>query len=91
MGRDPIWDALKAHSKQKFDADRARFLAEAPDDGNWTKHTPYHWSRLINGERLDYWPSRKKWMFKGKVRRGDIRRFLTARTHEPAPPKGSDQ
>ena len=29
------WDALKAHSKEKFDADRQRFMAqaEADDDG----------------------------------------------------------
>lgn len=27
--RDPIWDALKAHSKEKFDADRQRFMQDA--------------------------------------------------------------
>ena len=27
--RDPIWDALKEHSKSKFDADRERFMAQA--------------------------------------------------------------
>ncbi|MEL6859319.1 MAG: hypothetical protein AAFO74_13110 [Pseudomonadota bacterium] len=72
MTRDPIWDALKERSKSKFDADRKRFLTEATacDDGGWTKHTPYHWSREINGERLQYWPSRKKWMWRGNVYRG---------------------
>lgn len=76
--RDPIWDAMKEHSKAKFDADRARFLAQAQagDDGGWTKHTPYHWSRLVAGRRLDYWPSRKKWMFDGHVQRGDVQRFI---------------
>ena len=70
--RDPIWDALKEHSRAKFDADRARFLADAKsaDDGGWTKHTEYHWSRIVDGHRLDYWPSRKKYRFKGKTRRG---------------------
>lgn len=72
--RDEIWDALKEHSKSKFDADRARFLEEAKDprnnDGGWTKHTEYHWSRMVDGHRLDYWPSRKKWQYRGKVRRG---------------------
>lgn len=78
--RDPLWDALKEHSKSKFDADRARFLQAAidTDDGAWTKHTPYHWSRQINGERLDYWPSRKKWQFKGRVSRGDVQKFIRA-------------
>lgn len=70
--RDPIWDALKERSQNKFDADRERFLKQAmtDDDGGWTKHTPYHWSRSINGERMDYWPSRKKFQWRGKVMRG---------------------
>lgn len=70
--RDPIWDALAERSKNKFDADRARFLCDAvsDDDGGWTKHTQYHWSRNVNGERLDYWPSRKKFQWRGKVFRG---------------------
>ncbi len=72
MARDEIWDIMKAHSKEKFAEDKARFLADAEsaDDGGWTKHTPFHWSRKVNGENLDYWPSRKKYQFKGKVRRG---------------------
>lgn len=72
--RDPIWDDLKEYTRAKFAADRARFLAdaEARDDGGWTKHTPHHWSRNVVGERLDYWPSRKKFQFRGRVRRGDV-------------------
>lgn len=78
MTRDPVWDALKAHSKEKFDTDRKRFLEQAVenDDGEWTKHTDYHWSRMLNGHRLDYWPSRKKFQFKGKVRRGDVHKLI---------------
>lgn len=79
MARDEIWDALKERSKEKFDADRKRFLADAQkhDDGGWTKHTDYHWSRNLNGERLDYWPSRKKFQFRGKVRRGNVQDLIT--------------
>jgi hypothetical protein len=82
--RDPIWDALKAHSKSKFDSDRQRFMAQAKaaDDGGWTKHTEHHWSRTINGNRLDYWPSRKKFMYGGKVQRGDVARFIAETTGE---------
>lgn len=78
--RDPIWDALKDHSKSKFEADRARFFsdAQANDDGGWTKHTQYHWSRWISGSQLDYWPSRKKWRYRGKVQRGDVQKFIRA-------------
>jgi hypothetical protein len=69
---DGFWKALKDHKKEKFDSDRKRFLDQAikDDDGLWTKHTQWHWSRMINGERLDYWPSRKKFQFKGKIMRG---------------------
>lgn len=76
--RDPIWDALKEHSKSKFDADRARFLNQAVqhDDGGWTKHTPYHWSRTVCGDRLDFWPSRKKFQFRGRVQRGDVMKII---------------
>jgi hypothetical protein len=67
-----FWKALSAYKKEKFDADRKRFLQDAilQDDGQWIKHTQWHWSRSINGERLDYWPSRKKFQFRGKVMRG---------------------
>ena len=70
--RDPIWDALAKHSKDKFAKDRQTFLTQAnlSDDGKWTKHTDYHWSRMIGGKRLDYWPSRKKFQFNGVVYRG---------------------
>lgn len=76
--RDDLWDALKAHKKQKFDADRKRFLTEAmqKDDGEWIKHTEFHWSKTLNGNRLDYWPSRKKFQYKGVVMRGDVLKFI---------------
>ena len=82
--RDPIWDAIKANAKSKFDEDRKRFLGEAVllDDGGWTKHTDYHWSRDVAGNRLDYWPSRKKFMHKGKVMRGDVSKFIAKATGE---------
>lgn len=78
MARDPIWDALKEHSKAKFDADRKRFMTDAhlKDDGGWKVHTKWHWSRYVNGKKLDYWPSRMKFQYDGKVRRGDVYRFI---------------
>lgn len=76
--RDPIYDAMKAHSKEKFNQDRERFLAQAiaKNEGGWTAHTLYHWSRYVAGERLDYWPSRNKYQYKGKVMRGDVDAFI---------------
>lgn len=76
--RDPVYDAMKAVAKDKFNADRARFMrdAEQRDDGLWNKHTDHHWSRYVWGDRLDYWPSRKKFQFRGVVRRGDVYAFI---------------
>lgn len=76
--RDPIWDELKARSKAKFANDRATMLAEASaqDDGGWKKHTPFHWSRTVHGQRLDYWPSRKKFMYRTKMHHGDVLKFM---------------
>ena len=77
---DGFWSALKAHKKEKFNIDRALFLSNAlkEDDGAWAKHTDYHWSRMLCGQRLDYWPSRKKYQYKGKVMRGNVMKFITA-------------
>lgn len=76
--RDPIWDSLKARSKEKFDKDRKTFTdkAVAEDDGGWIKRTPYHWQRLVAGKLLDYWPSRSKFQYDGKVQRGDVAKFI---------------
>ena len=85
MSRDPVWDAMKTASKDKFNADRARFLAQAVanDDGGWVKHTEFHWSRTVAGKRLDYWPSRKKWQYKGKISRGDVAKFIAQEEAKP--------
>lgn len=83
--RDPIWDFMKQRSKDKFDKDRNHFLSEAhlSDDGGWTKHTEYHWSRYIGDKRLDYWPSRKKFQYDGQVIRGDVYKFISKKViHE---------
>lgn len=73
MTRDPVWDMIKEDRKEKFDSDRKRFLSDAKtaDDGGWTKHTEFHWSRMVAGHKLDYWPSRKKFQY-----RGDVYRFM---------------
>ena len=67
-----FWQALKERAKKKFDDDRKNFMTQAllDDDGGWTKHTQWHWSRIVDGQRLDYWPSRKKFQYKGTIHRG---------------------
>ena len=69
--------ALKEHRKKK----RQENLKNANPDG-WTKHNDYHWSRTLNGKRLDYWPGRNKFMYDGRVMTGGINGFIKNRTKE---------
>lgn len=41
---------------------RAQKLAEADTTG-WTPHSPYHFSRLVDGVRIEWWPSGGKAKF----------------------------
>lgn len=73
-----FWKALKAHKKQKFFEDRQKFLNEALDKEwkiEWRRHTGYHWSVMVHGQQLDYWPSRKKFRYMGVTRRGDVEKY----------------
>ena len=82
MARDEIWDILKASTKRRaanWKANNMRFSANI-DDGKWVKHTDYHWSRDVDGNRLDYWPSTKKYQFCGKIKQGDPRKVYEAST-----------
>ena len=44
----------------------------------WIQHSPYHWARDVNGKRLDFWPSKDKWSYDGKIYSGDVDDFITA-------------
>lgn len=65
------FNAMKAADKER----RHRNLQSA-DPAGWTQHTPYHWSRQLNGKRLDYWPTRNKFRYDGRVRIGDVKSFI---------------
>jgi hypothetical protein len=60
MGDD--FRAMQARTKEH----RANMLAKA-DTSGWTQHTEYHYSRLFNGERMEWWPSGGKAKFRGKM------------------------
>lgn len=45
----------------------------------WTQHTEYHFSGVLDGKRIDYWPTRNKFMLDGKVMYGDIDGFIRKR------------
>lgn len=74
-----FWKKLKAYKKQKFFEDRTRFLNQAYDKEwkiDWRIHTEHHWSVMVKGSQLDFWPSRKKFRYKGVTRRGDVEKFF---------------
>ena len=66
-----IFRAHKEAGKER----RERNLDKADPTG-WTEHTPYHWSRKLNGKRLDYWPSRNKWQYEGRIMCGNVKAFI---------------
>ena len=61
------------------DKERKKRNLEKADPTDWTIHTEYHWSRTLNGARLDYWPSRNKFQYNGKVMCGDVQGFIRKR------------
>jgi hypothetical protein len=57
---------------------RARRLANTSDFG-WEKHSETHWYRFIDGEKLHWWPSANKWLYKGKFYRGALPKSILER------------
>lgn len=72
MGDDfKAWEEFKKAQRQEN-------LSKANPEG-WTQHTPWHWSRQLNNLRLDYWPSKNKFMYCGKVMVGDVISFIKSK------------
>lgn len=61
---------------------RLSLMAEAVinDDGGWTKHSDFHWSRIVAGKKLDYYPSKGKFQFGGKIKHSDVYAFIKTKT-----------
>lgn len=69
MGREDyeIFDAIKEQRRER----RSKRL-KSTDDFGWSKHTDTHWYRMIDGEKLHYWPSANKWLYMGRYYRGGL-------------------
>jgi hypothetical protein len=80
------WEEMKRQERQQ-----RLEIANASDLPDWTKHTSYHWSRMVAGQRLNWWPSTARWSW-GKKKNGkpeifygrqdDLLNFI--RNREPA-------
>lgn len=64
---------------RKLDAERKHRNLTAANREGWTVHTDYHWSRMLAGHRLDYWPSRNKFQYRGRVMVGSVDGFIRKR------------
>lgn len=75
-----IFDAMKEHNVQR----KARNLKQHSEAETiaWVKHTEFHWSITVAGKRLDFWPSRNKFQWNGKVMVGDVYGFIRNRNKE---------
>lgn len=84
MARDEFWDDFKAfkNESKRIRSEENLNAAHEKDDGLWTKHTDYHWSRKVNGKRLDYWPSRSKFKLAGWTypKTGDVMEFIASQS-----------
>ncbi len=49
----------------------------------WTEHTDTHYSGTLEGTRIDYWPTRNKFMHNGKVICGGIEGYIKKRDKVP--------
>lgn len=66
-----IGKLLKSRSRAR----RARDLDTADPTG-WRHPSPYHWQRDLHGDLLDYWPSKRKWRWRGRIQTGDVQKFI---------------
>ena len=69
-----IFNAMKERDKER----KSRNLANANLTG-FTRHTEFHYSTNLQCDRLDYWPSRNKFMWRKKVYTGDVQGFIKNR------------
>lgn len=71
-----FWRDVKEADKERKERNLNRAEKSKTD---WKKHTQYHWSITLNGSRLDYWPSRNKFQYQGRVMTGDVEGFIRKR------------
>lgn len=64
---------------KRYKRDKRRQNLQAADPTGWHKFTDYHWRRKLLGWDLDYWPSTKRWCYRGKYSNGDVNAFIASK------------
>ena len=70
-------------AQRDLDKQRKKRNLESANPDGWNKHTEWHWYRFLDGCKLDYWPSRNKFQYKGRLMTGDVAGFIKNRDINP--------
>ena len=58
--------------------------ALAADNTDWVKHSRSHWTRMLDGDDLHYWPSTMRFRYRGVTQQGDVEAFIERITNLPS-------
>lgn len=51
-------------------------FGKKPPKPEWKKFSSVHWQMVIDGDVLDYWPTKSKWRYRGKTQSGNVNKFI---------------
>ena len=75
------WEAFDQIKKERQEKRSKR--REAFDGGpSWKKHHETHWSYILLGDVLDYWPGPMRFRWRGKTMNGDVFAFIKKREEQ---------
>lgn len=66
MADQDVTDFFKKQRLRKQERGRQRLTLFDEIKAEWTQHSDYHFSRVVNGVRIDYWPSTGKYTLDNK-------------------------
>lgn len=69
-----IGDYWREHREHRSKKSLENFMQADPT--GWKHHTILHWYKDLLGERLDFWPTKKKWRYKNKTMTGNVNEFI---------------
>ena len=73
--RGAIFGGLK-QDKQSRRAGRLQEFESSGMPARLTRHTENHWSTIVQGSQLEYWPTLGKWRWNNKAYWGQLIDFI---------------
>lgn len=79
--------AIMGREMRRYRQEQGKKNLANADLKGFTKHTPYHYSCDLLGDRLDYWPSRQKFRWRGQTYarwqyKGSVQDFISRKLRE---------